>query len=307
MDINNTPVHSYSFSNAMNDMFDVNSIPEAAFVGAGVVFGSMVGADIGAAIGLGIGVLTGNPLAPVVGAELGKWVGAGAGAWVSSGSVTVMHHYIDGRAQYLGDDGVIHLSSHVTNANASSTTWNYTTSNGFAVSYYETNTQVCARINVTGTSHNDGIVGCDVPNTFYGGTGDDQLWGYGGNDILHPGGDNDIVHGGAGNDTIYGEGGADQLWGESGNDTFILNGSDRVFDFDARYDHATGSGTGSNWIITKYNSFTVKDGFIDYDLAEIKSKDNGDVIDFVPHTAILHHNMSFTQAQSDAEILHLLA
>ncbi|MGB9143906.1 MAG: VCBS domain-containing protein [Aestuariivirga sp.] len=61
-------------------------------------------------------------------------------------------------------------------------------------------------------------------DTFIGGTGADQFFGWGGNDSFDGGDGRDIIDGGAGNDTLNGAGGQDRLTGGLGNDIFDFNG-----------------------------------------------------------------------------------
>jgi serralysin len=84
--------------------------------------------------------------------------------------------------------------------------------------------------NVTGSSHNDDLLGNDAINVLRGNDGNDSLKGYGGADTLRGGDDaddlwgmdgNDLLHGDNGNDAIRGGMNADTLWGDAGADSFI--------------------------------------------------------------------------------------
>lgn len=75
---------------------------------------------------------------------------------------------------------------------------------------------------------NDGFVGTDADDTFYGGSvgahgdlldGDDTFIGGRGNDVIQGGKGSDDLTGNSGNDKFFGESGADILRGGTGNDT----------------------------------------------------------------------------------------
>ena len=76
--------------------------------------------------------------------------------------------------------------------------------------------------NVTGSQHDDDIVGNSAANTLRGNSGDDVLNGAFGDDILSGGSGNDELLGGADNDALYGDNGDDILDGGVGGD--ILDG-----------------------------------------------------------------------------------
>ena len=91
--------------------------------------------------------------------------------------------------------------------------------------------------NVTGSSHNDVLIGSNGANVLSGGLGDDQIFAMDGNDTLHgfDGNDvldgsrgDDIVGGGAGNDGVFGGAGNDQLYGGGGNDYISGGGGNDV-------------------------------------------------------------------------------
>jgi Ca2+-binding RTX toxin-like protein len=63
--------------------------------------------------------------------------------------------------------------------------------------------------NLTGSHHNDALIGDDGNNVLTGGYGDDTLKGGGGADRLNGGADNDTLKGGAGADTLNGGAGID--------------------------------------------------------------------------------------------------
>lgn len=105
--------------------------------------------------------------------------------------------------------------------------------------------------NVTGSIHDDTLIGDDHGNFLGGVSGDDTLTGNGGNDVLTGDGyidvdsapyllsgpittflddptssGDDVLDGGAGNDTLVGGHGVDQLTGGAGNDTFRFFSAD---------------------------------------------------------------------------------
>lgn len=107
--------------------------------------------------------------------------------------------------------------------------------------------------NLTGTEHNDVILGGSHDDILYGGAGDDilyggaghnQLYGGDGNDTLYAGNDGDHLYGGAGNDHLYGgagndflDGGANtfatdhggnHLYGGAGNDVLVFHQGDTI-------------------------------------------------------------------------------
>ena len=95
------------------------------------------------------------------------------------------------------------------------------------------------RLNVTGSSHNDTLIGLAGDDTLIGGGGDDILRGQGGNNYLDGGDGNDTLTvgsgnntmiGGAGNDFITGSDGNELMYGDDGNDTLIAHkGSDTIY------------------------------------------------------------------------------
>jgi len=68
--------------------------------------------------------------------------------------------------------------------------------------------------NLTGSAHNDTLIGNSVANTLTGGAGADALDGQGGADTLY---------GGDGSDTIYANQGQDTVYGGNNNDTFYVS------------------------------------------------------------------------------------
>jgi len=82
-----------------------------------------------------------------------------------------------------------------------------------------------------GDNGNDLIGGAEGDDVLNGGEGDDTLWG---------GNDNDVLMGGNGDDDLRGGEGSDWMLGGWGSDTFQFTynhiGSDRVADFDLRFD-----------------------------------------------------------------------
>ena len=63
--------------------------------------------------------------------------------------------------------------------------------------------------NLTGSAHNDVLVGNGGANRLEGGTGDDTLWGSHGDDTLIGGAENDLLIGGGGSDDVQGGDGSD--------------------------------------------------------------------------------------------------
>jgi Ca2+-binding RTX toxin-like protein len=83
--------------------------------------------------------------------------------------------------------------------------------------------------NVTGSAHNDGILGDVGPNVLAGMDGNDSLHGYGGDDTLVGGSGNDQLYGLWEDDTLDGGAGIDTMFGGPGSDTyFVDNVSDSV-------------------------------------------------------------------------------
>ncbi len=72
-----------------------------------------------------------------------------------------------------------------------------------------------------GTGDPDVLQGNSAANTFFGGDGDDKLYGRYGDDVLNGGGDNDSVIGGRGNDVLDGEAGNDWLNGGQDDDVLV--------------------------------------------------------------------------------------
>ena len=124
--------------------------------------------------------------------------------------------------------------------------------------------------NVTGSAHDDTLIGDNKGNelkgrqgednllgfdgadtlwgdggddTLSGGNGLDTLWGGGDHDTLYGEGSFDTLHGGYGNDLLDGGPGKDTLYGDAGADTFVWNSAtdtglkvmtaDSIRDFDA--------------------------------------------------------------------------
>jgi Ca2+-binding RTX toxin-like protein len=73
--------------------------------------------------------------------------------------------------------------------------------------------------NVTGSSHDDFVVGNDGANALTGLGGSDSLQGLGGIDTLNGGDGNDSLYGGNGNDALHGGNGIDSLRGGLDRDT----------------------------------------------------------------------------------------
>ncbi|NJL07332.1 MAG: hypothetical protein HC900_03015 [Methylacidiphilales bacterium] len=100
--------------------------------------------------------------------------------------------------------------------------------------------------NVTGSAHDDTLIGDDGDNTLlgaagndriyggagkdkiFGGAGDDEISGDAGNDVIRGGNGDDVISGGAGNDTIDGGNGDDVIKGGAGNDTIDGGNGDDV-------------------------------------------------------------------------------
>ena len=77
---------------------------------------------------------------------------------------------------------------------------------------------------LSGDAGNDALSGGEGSDTLIGGAGDDALAGGAGADILFGGAGNDTIHGGAGNDMLSGGAGNNALFGEGGDDLFVLDG-----------------------------------------------------------------------------------
>ena len=102
--------------------------------------------------------------------------------------------------------------------------------------------------NVTGSDHNDRLVGDNRPegastggdNTLSGGGGDDLIFGGSGDDAVNGDGGDDTLYGGAGDDTLDGGAGDDTLIGGPGADGFIGGaGEDTVSYANARDEKVT--------------------------------------------------------------------
>ena len=99
-----------------------------------------------------------------------------------------------------------------------------------------------------GDHGNDSMGGAQGNDILFGGDGNDTMGGGDGNDALLGGNGNDVMHGGTGDDWLKGG------WG---NDTFKFafnqSGSDRIADFDARFDVIQiDDGPGSVWHLQMY-------------------------------------------------------
>ena len=86
---------------------------------------------------------------------------------------------------------------------------------------------------VQGGEGNDSLDGNDGNDTLEGGAGQDIIESGLGDDLVDGGDDADFLHGREGNDTLIGGGGADTLTGGTGADLFLVEGADRITDFDA--------------------------------------------------------------------------
>ncbi|MFA6178098.1 MAG: calcium-binding protein [Candidatus Methylopumilus sp.] len=91
---------------------------------------------------------------------------------------------------------------------------------------------VDVKLNLTGNTLNNQLIGNNTDNTLDGGTGNDVLYGNEGNDSLIGGLGNDnlngnegadALEGGLGNDTLDGDTGADNLIGGAGDDVYMLD------------------------------------------------------------------------------------
>lgn len=110
-----------------------------------------------------------------------------------------------------------------------------------------------------GGGGNDELYGYGGNDTLGGGHGNDSLYGDAGDDVLGGGRDDDFLSGGEGNDALYGsfgndllQGGAgdDLLTGGRGMDTFVFGvgaGNDVVTDFDQGNDQLDVSAWGAAW------------------------------------------------------------
>lgn len=79
--------------------------------------------------------------------------------------------------------------------------------------------------NLTGSDHDDTLIGDAGNNVLTGGGGNDVLFGGDGADTLDGGAGDDTVHGGGGNDIFTGVTDNDILFGETGDDLFVLEGN----------------------------------------------------------------------------------
>jgi Tol biopolymer transport system component len=84
---------------------------------------------------------------------------------------------------------------------------------------------------LTGSEHNDTLIGSGSANSLSGGGGTDQLFGLEDADTLLGGPQDDALRGGAGDDQVGGNEGSDDLLGEEGDDS--LNSGDGVEGNDA--------------------------------------------------------------------------
>ncbi|MEH1768590.1 beta strand repeat-containing protein [Nostoc sp.] len=106
------------------------------------------------------------------------------------------------------------------------------------------------RLDISGTTYNDNIVGNSGNDTIDGGySGNDTIIGGAGNDILTASySGNNTLYGGFGNDILTGESGNDTLYGGDGIDTFNFysydEGFDRIYDFNAANEVIQVSSTG---------------------------------------------------------------
>ncbi|MGZ7087756.1 MAG: calcium-binding protein, partial [Ilumatobacteraceae bacterium] len=87
--------------------------------------------------------------------------------------------------------------------------------------------------NLTGSSHDDILIGDTNANVINGGDGNDVVQGGSGGDTLHGGNGDDIINGGSGDDTVT---------GDAGNDTLIYTLSENIGATD-NYDGGTGTDT----------------------------------------------------------------
>ena len=93
---------------------------------------------------------------------------------------------------------------------------------------------------VQGGDGNDSLDGNDGNDTLQGGAGRDIIESGLGDDLVDGGDDADFLHGREGNDTLIGGEGADTLTGGTGADLFLVEGADRITDFDALTNSANG-------------------------------------------------------------------
>jgi len=82
--------------------------------------------------------------------------------------------------------------------------------------------------NITGSIHDDRLVGDDGDNVLNGGNGNDELSGSGGSDILIGGAGNDVLS--ANHHPLEGIDGVDTLMGGSGNDIYEVDSGDVVIE-----------------------------------------------------------------------------
>ena len=95
--------------------------------------------------------------------------------------------------------------------------------------------------NISGTSHDDLLVGDENNNIIQGNDGNDVIFGLAGNDILIGGSGSDVIDGGLGNDTLTGDNGVSlnhDLFVFKGVETLSDFGHDKITDFQVGIDTA---------------------------------------------------------------------
>ncbi|MGV6994930.1 VCBS domain-containing protein [Desulfovibrio sp. QI0430] len=119
--------------------------------------------------------------------------------------------------------------------------------------------------NLTGTEHNDVILGGSHDDSLYGGSGDDILYGGIGHNELHGGDGNDTLYAGNAGDHLYGGAGNDHLYG--GADSDFLDGGANTFAADGGGNHLYG-GAGDDVLV--FHKGDAIDGGIGTDMLVVK-------------------------------------
>lgn len=119
--------------------------------------------------------------------------------------------------------------------------------------------------NLTGTEHNDVILGGSHDDILYGGAGDDILYGGAGHNQLYGEDGNDTLYAGNAGDHLYGGAGNDHLYGGAGND--FLDGGANTFATDHGGNHLYG-GAGNDVLV--FHQGDTIDGGGDTDLLVVK-------------------------------------
>ncbi len=136
--------------------------------------------------------------------------------------------------------------------------------------------------NLTGTEHNDVILGGSHDDILYGGAGDDILYGGAGHNQLYGGDGNDTLYAGKDGDHLYGGAGNDHLYGGAGND--FLDGGANTFATDHGGNHLNG-GAGNDVLV--FHQGDTIDGGSETDMLLVSNAENptGSVNDLFANTA----------------------